>query len=387
MSCCDDLKIICSNRKTILIGEIGALLLDIGKAHPSFINDLSVDGVKSGQPHYHAWGIDDILSSRLLEYLKNDRLKVKLGDEKSVYEFIRDHHSKDDKEIKSALLKYLISCDRKDSADDKGIVRRKQSIKNTVISSPFGSPKEVINLDSLQKRFDELDNQLGDMVERYINHGMDLIELRNAIRDFLKSAFSHALGETRIPANDVTLWDHSFSTASLFKSTLAGKVLGEEPKNRWRLFGIIWNGREFIKRGRKIADIQKRSEIIQEIKIGLIKKFEIAFPIGNALYEDINGIYFSFPGLELPKAKKLAEQCAQKALKVIYEKSDNELWPFFTLSKASSSLTIIAGELKFAAQKRKVPRMTPVLFVEGSEEHFFNNSQLEPSEAVSYTHL
>ena len=381
MSCCDDLKIICSNRKTILIGEIGALLHDIGKAHPSFINDLSVDGVKSGQPHYHAWGIDDILSSRLLEYLKNDRLKVKLGDEKSVYEFIRDHHSKDDKEVKSALLKYLISCDRKDSADDKGIVRRKQSIKNTVISSPFGTPKEVIDLDSLQKRFHELDNQLGDMVERYINHGMDLIELRNAIRDFLKSAFSHALGETRIPANDVTLWDHSFSTASLFKSTLAGKVLGEEPKNRWRLFGIIWNGREFIKRGRKIADIQKRSEIIQEIKIGLIKKFEIAFPIGNALYEDINGIYFSFPGLELPKAKKLAEQCAQKALKVIYEKSDNELWPFFTLSRASGSLTIIAEELKFAAQKRKVPRMTPVLFVEGSEEHFFNNSQLEPSEA------
>ena len=44
MSCCDDLKIICSNRKTILIGEIGALLHDIGKAHPSFINDLSVDG-------------------------------------------------------------------------------------------------------------------------------------------------------------------------------------------------------------------------------------------------------------------------------------------------------------------------------------------------------
>ena len=179
-----------------------------------------------------------------------------MGDEKSVYEFIRDHHSKDDKEIKSALLKYLISCDRKDSADDKGIVRRKQSIKNTVISSPFGTPKEVIDLDSLQKRFHELDNQLGDMVERYINHGMDLIELRNAIRDFLKSAFSHALGETRIPANDVTLWDHSFSTASLFKSTLAGKMLGEEPKNRWMLFGIIWNGREFIKRA-KIADIQK----------------------------------------------------------------------------------------------------------------------------------
>ena len=67
-----------------------------------------------------------------------------------------------------------------------------------------------------------------------------------------------------------------------------------------------------------------------------------------------------------------------KSTEVIYEKSDNELWPFFTLSKASSSLTILPGA-KFAAQKKGAEN-DPVLFVEGSEEHFFN-TQLEPSEA------
>lgn len=382
MSCCDNLKKN-SNKEAILIGEVGALLHDIGKAHPSFIKKHAVDCGKSGLPH-HARGIGDILSPRLLGCLKNDRLKVKLSnkgkaDEKTVYDFICFHHPERDEEVKSVLLECLISCDRKDTADDKGIVRRKQSVENTVISSPFGSPKEVIDLDLLQERFNKLDNDLSEVVERYISC-MDLIEFRNSVMRILRDTFSHALGETRIPANDVTLWDHSYSTASLFKSALAGKVIGEEPTGRWRLFGVNWNGWEFLERGRKIAEIQRRSEIIEEIKIELRKQFEDELPVGNAVYEDTNGIYFTFPGVDLPKAKELAEECAREALKVIYRKSDDELWPFFTLSKAAGALTIIAGELKFAAQKRKVPRMTPVLFVEDREEEFFENPPIKAPE-------
>ena len=55
--------------------------------------------------------------------------------------------------------------------------------------------------------------------------------------------YSHALGETRIPANDVTLWDHSYSTASLYKSLLCQDLINGpvKPENsNWRLYGIFW---------------------------------------------------------------------------------------------------------------------------------------------------
>lgn len=223
------------------------------------------------------------------------------------------------------------TCDRKDSADDKGIVRRKQSIDSTKIVSPFGYEKEKIDLQCLEKRFGDLQENLIGLFKNYLEDTLTLDCFRQSLISNLKASFSHALGETRIPSNDVTLWDHSYSTASLFKSLLCSLALGENISPnaiKWRLLGFCWNGLEFINKGKKIADILKRNEIIEDIKIELKKKFEMEIPIGNAIYEDIDGIYFIFPGLSEDKAKELAKECTKEAIKIIYEKSDNELWPF-----------------------------------------------------------
>ncbi len=279
---------------------------------------------------------------------------------KNLIEQHHEHSPADD------IVKYLQKCDRKDSADDKGIVRRKQSIDNTIISSPFGYEKEKIDLNCLKKRFGDLQNNLIELFKNY----SDIISFRKSLIGYLKTAFSHALGETRIPANDVTLWDHSYSTASLFKTILAGiacdgyKNINDE---KWRIFGACWNGEDFINRGRKIADIQKRAEVIGGIKENIRDELEVEFPIGNVIYEDINGMYFTFPELG-EYSKSLASDCAELILRKIYDKSDNELWPFFTLSKPSGSLTIIANELKRVSEKRKIPKAHPFLLTEGEEE-------------------
>ena len=195
----------------------------------------------------------------------------------------------------------------------------------------------------------------------------------------LKTTFSHALGETRIPSNDVTLWDHSYSTASLFKSVLCEIALDEEPdpgQLQWRVLGFCWDGIGFINKGKKIADILKRNEIIEEMKIELKEKFEEEIPIGNAIYEDINGVYFTFPTLKDDNAKELAKECAEESLKILRDKSDNEIWPFFTLSKPSTTLTILSSELKSAAEKRDIPKMSPMLFVEKGEKRIGSNPDI-----------
>ncbi len=358
------IEIIRNKREEILTGEIGALLHDIGKLHPDFIKKHSKEGNKSFD---HA-NIDEFSEARVVNLIKNDRFRIKINNkEADVYSLITKHHLKDN-DLKSDPYKDLIllikSCDRLDSADDKGIVREKQSLNNVIIASPFGYPKEKIDLNCLQKRFDDLQDNLIRLFKNYISETMDLSCFRESLISNLRTAFSHALGETRIPSNDVTLWDHSYSTASLFKSVLAGTVCGENltPQNlKWRIFGVCWDGEEFINKGRKIAEIQKRVEIIEDIERELKKKFEDEIPIGNVIYEDINGIYFTFPHLNKPK--KPAKECAKIGLKIIRDESDNEIWPFFTLSKSSRSLTIIADELRFAYEKRKIPKISPVLFV------------------------
>jgi CRISPR-associated Csx11 family protein len=368
-------EIIKNKRETILKGEIGALLHDIGKLHPNFIKKQSLENIR-GLPH-HA-DIDEFINAQLLNYFKDEKLKIKLNnDENTVYDLIKEHHHN----TKSNLLKALQRCDRKDSADDKGIVRKKQSTEDTVISSPFGYSKEKIDLNCLQKRFNDLEDNLMGLFKNYIAKTMDLSCFRKSIIENLKTLFSHALGETRIPSNDVTLWDHSYSTASLFKSALAAIVCGASidhgnTEMKWRIFSILWNGIEFINKGIEIADIQARGKIIEDIKEKLKAKFEDEIPIGNAIYEDTNGIYFTFPDLD-DNSEILAKECADEALKIFYDMSQNELWPIFSLSEAMSSLTAITKEIKSSSEKRKISKITPTLFVEEMPKEFFKNPEID----------
>lgn len=378
----DPSLIVRNNRNAILIGEIGVLLHDIGKCHPDFIGKNSLENISKEFKHSN---IDNFLKGELVKFIKNEKFKFKINDkEADIYTLITKHHENSE----NLLINLMKSCDRLDSADDKGIVRKKQSLKNTIISSPFGYKKEQIDLDCLQKRFDDLQDRLKESFNIYISNskenkdnskGYNLTCFRQSLIINLKSTFSHALGETRIPSNDVTLWDHSHSTASLFKSVLCAIALGESldsQKLQWRLLGFCWDGIDFINKGKKVADILKRNEIIEEIKIELKKKFEDEIPIGNAIYEDINGIYFTFPSLNDDKSKELAKECTKEGLEIIRAKSDNEIWPFFTLSKSSRSLTILTDELRFADKKRNIPKMSPMLFVEGKGEQIDSNPDM-----------
>lgn len=357
-------EMIRSSKDMILNGEICALLHDIGKLHPNFIKTQSVEGIK-GLPH-HARGIDQLMKAELIDFFKSIDTKINT-ESMSIYDSIRFHHDNSTNNI----LECLKECDKKDSADDKGIVRRKQHLDSTWISSPFGHPKEKIDLNCLQKIFDDLQDELIELFKNY--RSLDAKHLRSNLINILKTPFSHALGETRIPANDVTLWDHSYSTASLFKSVLAAITCGTNPNPqdlKWRIFAICWNGMEFINKGKKVAEIQSRNDVIENLKKKLTGIFEEEIPVGNVVFEDMNGIYFTFP--DLNRACDLAEECAKIALETIQKETQNELWPFFILSEATQTLTIIANVQRSAFEKRKVPKMTPVLFVEDKERYLEN---------------
>lgn len=363
------IDIISNNKENILIGEIGALLHDIGKCHPDFIRVQSLEH----ETNFVHENIDKFLKPELIDTLKKVKIKFD-NEEKSVYDLIRYHH-----DAKGTLLKYLEKCDRLDSADDKGVVRKKQSKDDTIICSPFGFSKEKIDLQCLQKRLNDLESNLIGLFQNYVSGSLDIVCFRKCLMNNLNTTFSCALGETRIPANDVTLWDHSHSTASLFKSALCAMVLGEKPdkdKLQWRIFGFCWDGIGFINKGKEVADILQRKKIIDEMKRKLKDKFEEEIPIGNVIYEDNNGIYFTFPALN-NNSEALAKECAKIGLDIIRKDSNDEIWPFFTLSKPHRTLTILTEELKFASKERAIPKMTPTLFIEGNGEITLDNPEID----------
>jgi len=330
---------------------------------------------------YDVWYLwDRVEKKKVFEILpekfrrKNVEMDIKgfeqrKNDFKSAWESSLKHQLKalpEFEDVFSTVLGEVGKC-----ADDKGIVRKKQYLADTWIASPFGYKKEKIDLVCLQKRFEDLEDTLIGLFKGYISGTISPTCFRKSLINTLKTSFSHALGETRIPSNDVTLWDHSYSTASLFKSLLVAKVCGANidlDNPQWRISGVCWDGIEFINRGKKIAEIKAREEIIENIKTKLKKEFEDEVPIGNTIYEDTNGIYFTFPEVVGDKSKELARECAEKALEIIYRESNNELWPFFTLSRASATLTTISEELKFASEKRKIPKISPTLFVKKDDK-------------------
>ena len=375
----DLVKIIKENRETILIGEIAGMLHDIGKCHPDFIKKHSIENGKNLL--HHARGIDGILGDELKKLIEKDDFKIEIKNYKTnIYSIIKEHHDNHDKKNNDYLINIFQSCDRLDSADDKGIVRKKQHVDDTIICSPFGYKKHTINLDCIKSKLDGLKSELKEIFEEYNSN--DLKDFRSKLIKALKETFPYALGETRIPANDVTLWDHSYSTASLFKTILCNLVVGEEPDSeqlKWRIIGFCWDGAGFINKGRKIADIQNRGRIIEKIKCELKQKFEYEIPVGNAIYEDINGIYFTFPALSNEKLRALTKNCIEISQEIIKNKSSGEIWPFFTLSNESRTLTVIAEELRFASQKRKTPKISPILFI-GSDSKDNNKRDIETAE-------
>ncbi|MCD6442995.1 MAG: hypothetical protein J7L28_03420, partial [Thermotogae bacterium] len=73
------IDVIKNSRKTILIGEIGALLHDIGKLHPDFVKSKSVE--KTAKDN-HAQ-IDEFLKPELIKFIKNSKFDITVGNEKS----------------------------------------------------------------------------------------------------------------------------------------------------------------------------------------------------------------------------------------------------------------------------------------------------------------
>lgn len=295
------LKKLEGGRPFILLAEIGAYLHDLGKARSKFV----IEG--NSKDH----NFTSLFPKDLQDAL--DKIDINIcGEHATIKDFIEKHHSEqeggiDQRDCEVPLIIRLLYAkwngyDGIDSGLDKG-AREKQDKNYVYVATAFGYEPEENKIEDI----DQLEKELYDIVKNSLNNYVkddDIIKLRRIILKEIKNYYLKILGETRRPANDVTLWDHSYSVATLFKCAVTKNILSSNASFdsldfSWNILSINMNILGILAKGIKLGDILGYKDKIDNV-LDHIKEFvEEEYPVGNEIYRDASGIYFLTPDIDL----------------------------------------------------------------------------------------
>ncbi|CAD7774109.1 hypothetical protein FHEFKHOI_01505 [Candidatus Methanoperedenaceae archaeon GB50] len=198
-----------------------------------------------------------------------------------------------DSSIQLSLIKYLGRCHAAAHIEKEGQADKKQTVNDTRLSSPFGNETEVLV-------------RLTDKLKAL---PFDKIVNREEFLPILKETFKNAPGDTERPINEVDLWSWSSIVAALYKSALAGALLGNKPEGpnelKWRLLAIRIDSDRILGDVAKIPVLLARKKWITEGLDNVKELIEEEYPLGNEVYRDENGSIFVVP--DIPSLLELKE--------------------------------------------------------------------------------
>jgi len=308
------------NRVPILLAEIGAYLHDLGKARREFIEYYSKDRNSEWDTDKH--NFPSVFPEELRTVLNEIKVSI-CGEEVSLMDFIEKHHpeketndKRKDCEIPPPVrLLYAgwNGYDGMDSGLDKGRVMRRDKVgqrkDHTFIATAFGYEFKRIELSKIEDLTKNLQEVVINALEQFKSDS-DIIKLWKVIEK-TKEYYLNFLGETRRPANDVTLWDHSYSVATLVKCAVAKNIIdcskaSFDPLDfNWKVFSVNFDTLGLLAKGVKLGDILGYWECIKRAFKRIKEIIEVEYPIGNEIYRDTTGIFFLVPNIELEELKSL----------------------------------------------------------------------------------
>lgn len=262
-----------------------------------------------------------------------------------------------------------------------------QSLPHMWLSSPFGHPKcnlfadppAVLSSRGWQQLVTEMRRVLETLKGLVSQSAVDVV-LWQQWRDqaigpssYIRAAFLSTLAETRLPNNDVTLWDQSYVAAALFKSAVAGAILhGSFPWNtkeikqkiRWRLLTVAVGADHYEMRAVKIGDWTGVRAILDDFFARVADLIEVDLAVGSLLYQDSSVAIFSFPGERFDENGPASwiegwEQYLEQEVDRIAESLHLETPPLVCLSPPTRSLVLMARERRRAAEVLAIPVHRP----------------------------
>jgi len=186
---------------------------------------------------------------------------------------------------------------------------------------------------------------------------------------WLRPAFSQTLAETRIPNNDVTLWDQSYVAAALFKSAVAGALLEDtdfdwtnnlKQNTRWRVLTVGLGTEHYEARAVRIGDWTGVRREIDRFFDAVCRLVEVELAVGSLLYRDDELLAFSFPGR--PVGEDDSKKDIEDLRSDIQDRVDDsdlaktlDTPPVVRLSDSTRSMIRMAHEVEAARRTLRVP--------------------------------
>ncbi len=194
-------------------------------------------------------------------------------------------------------------------------------------------------------------------------------------RGWLPRLFRATLAETRLPNNDVTLWDQSHVAGALFKSAAAGALLSGQAFNwkgdlkqhtHWRLLTIGIGAEHYEQRAVRVGDWLGARLQLDAFFQRVRKLVEVEFPLGSEIYHDGQVAVFTFPGrhqdseggedngVTAEQAEAIRDHIGERVDAIARDRA-LETPPCCRISDSSRSLVGLAAEVRQARQRLAVP--------------------------------
>jgi CRISPR-associated Csx11 family protein len=212
----------------------------------------------------------------------------------------------------------------KQSYPEKEVKYLQQNTKNMWLNSAFGFPERNLLGDDIpelltDQGWKDLLGEIKVLLKELSLLGKSALQAKADNLDkwwkwrdgavgsegWLRRLFTETLAETRLPNNDITLFDQSYVAAALFKSAAAGTILNgkfgqtcDKPKKktRWRLLTVGIGADHYEARSVKIGDLVGAQKAVQDFFRKVCRLIEVDLAVGSLLYEDSEVRVFSFPG-------------------------------------------------------------------------------------------
>ncbi|MFB3855493.1 MAG: CRISPR-associated protein Csx11 [Vicinamibacterales bacterium] len=382
-----------NHRPLLLACEAIGWLHMAGKAHPDFLRRHGFAGVSYNEKGWHQHLVPDWAAR--LSWLTSAFPSPTWAWPSTLSEFLERYDDGPSRASMVGLLQAghaMASGIEKQSFPPRTVEYLGQDVTHMWLVTVFGHPAKNLLADPPEslapggwaRLLERIGGSLGELKGLGVSPPPDVQPWRDwrtsviGPDGWLRRAFTSTLAETRLPNNDVTLWDQSYVAAALFKSAVAGMVLAPadaqtdwrnlKSQTRWRVLTVGFGSEHYEARAVRIGDWVGGRQEIESFFDEVCRLVEVDLALGSLIYRDDDVLAFTLPGLRFDGALPGSlDDARADLLRVELEKRIDEMArgrkletpPACRVSASTRSLIPMASELRAVRRAVAIPVHRP----------------------------